>query len=80
MKKTIKVDELKKEIEILVNDAIRYMRDGDDKLYEYSYNKAISYASLIQSMCIDYSKPSYKKEYKKIDEWFSKITHDAIYK
>lgn len=80
MKKTIKVDELKKEIERLVNDAIDYLDNDNEKLYNHCYNKAINYVNLIQDMCIDYTKSSYKKECKEINEWFTKITNNAIYK
>ena len=80
MRKTIKVNDVKKEIEKLVKNAIQYNKDGYYKLYEYSYNKAIFYKTLIQEIAIDYSKSSYSKEFNDIDEWFNEITHDAIYK
>lgn len=80
MRKTIKVNDVKKEIEKLVKNAIQYNKDGDHELYEYSYNKAICYKTLIQEIAIDYSKPSYSKEFTDIDEWFNEITIDAIYK
>ena len=78
MKKTIKVDDLKKEIEKMVNYAMEYLKDGNKELYEYVYNKAIFYTELIQKMCIDYSKPSYEKEYSELDNWFTEITNKAI--
>ena len=80
MKKTIKVNELKKEIENLVNIAIQYMKDGEKNLYEHCYNKAICYVNLIEEMCIDYTSSSYYEQYKEIENWFSYITNDAIYK
>jgi len=80
MRKTIKVEELKKEIERLVKEAIQYYNDGNNDLYEYCYNKAICYENLIKDICIDYSKSSYQKEYREIEEWFTRITNDAIYK
>ena len=80
MRKTIKVNDVKKEIEKLVKNAIEYNRNGNINLYEYSYNKAICYKNLIQETCIDYSKSSYDKEYKDIEKWFDDITNDAIYK
>ena len=80
MRKTIKVNDVKKQIEKLVKNAIQYNKDGNDKLYEYCYNKAICYKTLIQEIAIDYAKPSYSKEFTAIDYWFSEITNDAIYK
>lgn len=80
MRKTIKVEELKKEIERLVKESIQYYNDDNNDLYEYCYNKAISYINLIEDICIDYSKSSYQKEYREIEEWFTRITNDAIYK
>ena len=80
MRKTIKVNDVKKEIEKLVKNAIQYNKDGYHELYEYCYNKAICYKTLIQEIAIDYSKPSYSKEFTDIDDWFSEITNDAIYK
>ena len=80
MRKTIKVEELKKEIEKLVKESIQYYNDGNNDLYEYCYNKAICYENLIKDICIDYSKSSYQKEYREIEEWFARITNDAIYK
>ena len=80
MRKTIKVNDVKKEIEKLVKNAIQYNKDGCHELYEYCYNKAICYKTLIQEIAIDYSKPSYSKEFTDIDDWFSEITNDAIYK
>ena len=80
MKKTIKVNELKKEIENLVNIAIQHLKDGEDNLYEYGYNKAICYVNLIEDMCIDYTKPSYQEQYKEIENWFTEITNNAICK
>ena len=80
MKKTIKVDALKNLIEELVYQAIRNYNAGDTRLYEYCYNKAIAYETLIKDMCVDYAKQSYKKECNELDEWFTKITNDAIFK
>ena len=80
MRKTIKVEELKKEIERLVKESIQYYNVGNNDLYEYCYNKAISYENLIKDICIDYSKSSCQKEYREIEEWFARITNDAIYK
>ena len=80
MRKTIKVDALRKEIEKLVKRAIRYYKDGDEELYEYCYAKAIAYVNLIDDLCIDYKKSSYEKEHNELDEWFTKITNDAIFK
>ena len=80
MKKTIKVNELKKRIEMLVNDAIRYKVEGKDNLYNYCYNKAICLNSIIEEMCIDYTKPSFEKEYREMEDWFTEITNNAIYK
>lgn len=80
MKKTIKVDALKNLIEELVYQAIRNYNAGDMRLYEHCYNKAIAYETLIKDMCVDYTKQSYKKDCKKLDEWFTKITNDAIFK
>lgn len=80
MKKTIKVNELKKEIERLVNESINYYNDGNNDLYEYCYNKAIIYESLIKDFCIDYSKSSHIKEYNEVGKWFDEITRKAICK
>lgn len=80
MKKTIKVNDVKKEIEKLVKNAIQYNKGGNHELYEYSYNKAIYYKILIQEIAIDYDKPSYSKEFSAIDDWFTEITNNAIYK
>ena len=80
MRKTIKVNDVKKEIEKLVKIAIQYNKDGNHELYEYCYNKAICYNTLIKEIAIDYSKPSCSKESTDIDNWFSEITDDAIYK
>lgn len=80
MKKTIKVNELKKEIERLVNESINYYNNGNNDLYEHCYNKAIAYESLIKDFCIDYSKPSYIKEYNEVRKWFDEITRKAIFK
>lgn len=80
MKKTIKVDDLKKEIENLVNMAFNYLDNDNEKMYDYCYNKALCYVSLIHNMCIDFKKSSYKKEYDDIDNWFDEITKSAIYK
>jgi hypothetical protein len=80
MRKTIKVNDVKKEIERLVKNAIQYNKDGNNELYEYCYNKAICYKSLIQEIAIDYTKPSYSKEHIDIEDWFSEITNNAIYK
>ena len=80
MRKTIKVDAIKKEIETLVKSAIDYHRNGNIGMYEYCYNKAIDYEHLLQVFAIDYSKPSYSKEFNEISEWFTEITNNAIYK
>lgn len=80
MRKTIKVEELKKEIERLVKESIQYYNVGNNDLYKYCYSKAIYYETLIKEMCIDYSKPSHVKECREIEEWFTRITNDAIYK
>ena len=80
MRKKIKVNDVKKEIEKLVKKAIQYNKDGYQELYEYCYNKAICYKTLIQEIAIDYSKSSYSKEFTDIDDWFSEITNGAIYK
>ena len=80
MRKKIKVDDVKKKIEELVKIAIQYNKDGDNELYEYCYNKAICYKTLIQEIAIDYAKPSYSKEFSDIDDWFTEITNNAIYK
>ena len=80
MRKTIEVNDVKKEIEKLVKIAIEYNKEGNNELYEYCYNKAICYKILIQEMAIDYSKPSYNKEFTDTDDWFSEITNDAINK
>ena len=80
MRKIIKVNDVKKEIEKLVKNAIQYNKEGNYELYEYCYNKAICYKTLIQEFAIDYAKPSYSKEFTAIDEWFSEITNNAIYK
>lgn len=80
MRKTIKIEELKKEIQRLVNTSIEYQDEGKTDMFEYCYNKAICYLSLIKDMCVDYSKSSYSKECNGLEEWFDKITKDAIYK
>lgn len=80
MRKTIKVNDVKKEIEKLVEIAIQYNKDGNNELYEHCYNKAIYYKMLIQEIAIDYSNPSYTKEFSDIDDWFTEITNNAIYK
>lgn len=80
MRKTIKIEDLKEEIKMLVNDAIRNYNNGNNDLYEYCYDKAICYKYLIQYMCIDYSKPSYEKEFNNIEQWFTEISNEAINK
>lgn len=80
MRKAIKVNDVKKEIEKLVENAIQYNRDGNNELYEYCYNKAICYKTLIQEFAIDYDKSLYSKEFTEIDDWFAEITNNAIYK
>ena len=80
MRKTIKVEELKKEIERLVKNSIEYYNDGNTDLYEYCYNKAMCYESLIKDMCIDYTKSSYSRECNEIEEWFNDVTNEAIFK
>lgn len=80
MKKTIRVNELKERINILVNNAIRYSREGNKDLFNHSYTKAINYVNLIEEMCIDYKKTSYQKEFSEIEEWFTEITNNAIFK
>lgn len=80
MRKTIKVDALRKEIEKLVKRAIRYYKEGNSELYEYCYDKAIAYVNLIEDLCIDYKKSSYEKEHNELGDWFSRITNEEIYK
>ena len=80
MRKTIKVNDVKKEIEKLVENAIQYNKDGNNELYEYCYNKAIYYKTLIQEFAIDYAKSLYSNEFTEIDDWFTEITNNAIYK
>ena len=80
MRKTIKVNDVKKEIEKLVENAIQYNKDGNNELYEYCYDKAIFYKTLIQEIAIDYTKSSYSKEFNEIEDWFTEITNNEIYK
>ena len=77
MKKMIEVDDLKKEIVKLVNMAFNYLYNDNVEMYDYTFGKALNYVSLIQEMCIDYKKPSYKKEYEEIDKWFDEIANNA---
>lgn len=80
MRKTIKVNDVKKEIEKLIKNAIQYNKDGNNELYEYCYDKAFFYKTLIQEFAIDYTKSSYIKKFNEINDWFTEITNNEIYK
>lgn len=80
MRKTIKVNDVKKEIEKLIKNAIQYNKGGNNELYEYCYDKAIFYKTLLQEFAIDYTKSSYSKKFNEIEDWFTEITNNEIYK
>lgn len=81
MRKTIKVEKIKEEIERLINDAIDYYKDDKKDKYDHCYNKALAYKHVISDFAVDYSNENIAiKEIDELDEWFNTITHNAIYK
>lgn len=81
MRKTIKVEKIKEEIERLINDAIDYNKDNNIAMYEHCYNKALTYRDMISDFAVDYSNENIAiKEIDELYEWFNTVTHNAIYK